>query len=117
MNPSEDLQFRLSHRGNPRPTRLMNIAFFLTPKSEVVWVSASGTIEQALERMKPNGFGSVPILDDDGGYVGTLSTGDLMWHLLDAERSRPGGALSSPLLRVRRRLDDSAVRIDADFPE
>src|SRR5450432_84301 len=112
MNPSQDLQFRLSHRGNPRPTRLMNVAFFLTPKSEVVWVSASGTIEQALERMKPNGFGSVPILDDDGGYVGTLSTGDLMWHLMEAPGPWQERARTTPLQRVRRRLNDGAVHID-----
>jgi CBS-domain-containing membrane protein len=115
MNHSQDLQFRLSHRGNPRPTRLMNVAFFLTPKSEVVWVSASGTVEQALERMKPNGFGSVPILDDDGGYVGTLSTGDLMWHLMQESGTWQAIARSTPLADVRRRLDDSAVHIDAEF--
>jgi CBS domain-containing protein len=93
----------------------MNIAFFLTPKSEVVWVSASGTVEQALERMKPNGFGSVPILDDDGGYVGTLSTGDLMWQLMQASGTWQECARSMPLLSVPRRLDDSAVHIDAEF--
>lgn len=93
----------------------MNIAFFLTPKSEVVWVSASGSVEQALERMKPNGFGSVPILDDDGGYVGTLSTGDLMWHLMGMDGAWQDLARATPLLGVRRRLDDSAVHIDADF--
>lgn len=93
----------------------MNIAFFLTPKSEVVWVSASGTVEQALERMKPNGFGSVPILDDDGGYVGTLSTGDLMWHLMEAGPTWQESASTTPLQRVRRRLNDGAVHIDAEF--
>jgi len=95
----------------------MNVAFFLTPKSEVVWVSASGTVAQALERMKPNGFGSVPILDDDGGYVGTLSTGDLMWHLMEAGGTWQETARSTPLLRVRRRLDDSAVHIDAELEQ
>ncbi len=34
--------------------------------------------------MKPNGFAAVPILDDDGGYVGTLSTSDLLWFLDNA---------------------------------
>ncbi|HTA88825.1 MAG TPA: CBS domain-containing protein [Polyangiaceae bacterium] len=93
----------------------MNVAFFLTPKSEVVWVNASGTVAQALERMKPNGFGSVPILDDDGGYAGTLSTGDLMWHLIEAGGACQETACSTPLLHVRRRLDDSAVHIDAEL--
>ncbi len=95
----------------------MNVAFFLTPKSEVVWVSASGSVSQALERMKPNGFGSVPILDDDGGYVGTLSTGDLIWSLMEADTAWAAQARRTPLLSVKRKLDDSAVHIDADFAE
>lgn len=62
--------------GARRPA--LNASWFLTPKSEVVWVSAQGSVEQAIERMKPNGFSAVPILDEEGAYVGTLSTGDLI---------------------------------------
>jgi CBS domain-containing protein len=90
----------------------MDVASFLTPKSEVVWVSASGTVEQALERMKPNGFAAVPILDDDGCYVGTLSTSDLMWFLLDAGAAWQERARTSSLLLVQRRLNGVAVHID-----
>jgi predicted transcriptional regulator len=92
-----------------------NIAFFLTPKSEVVWVSASGCIEQALERMKPNGFSAVPILDDEGCYVGTLSTSDLIWYLFESGSSWQERARATPLLNVPRRLHDSPVHIDADM--
>ena len=94
----------------------MDVASFLTPKTEVVWVSASGTVEQALERMKPNGFAAVPILDDDGRYVGTLTTSDLMWYLLDAGSSWQDRAHSTSLLVVPRRLHDSAVHIDTSIP-
>jgi len=62
----------------------MNVAFFVTPKSRVVWVNASGTLVQAIERMRPNGYTAVPVLDDRGGYVGTLTEGDILWHLLAA---------------------------------
>ena len=96
-------------------TPMINVAFFLTPKSEVVWVNASGTIEQALERMRPNGFGSVPVLDDDGGYAGTLSTGDLMWFLMRAPATWQACAHGTPLASVPRRLGNAAVHIDARF--
>jgi len=92
----------------------MYVSSFLTPKREVVWVSSTGTVEQALERMKPNGFSAVPILDDDGFYVGTLSTSDLMWFVLDTDRPWLERARSSPLLRVQRRFHGSAVPIDAE---
>jgi len=92
----------------------MPVSSFLTPKSEVVWVSSTGTVEQALERMKPNGFSAVPILDDDGRYVGTLSTSDLMWFLLDAAQPWQEYASAAPLLRVPRRLHGLAVQVDAE---
>ena len=101
---------------NHRERAAMNVAFFLTPKSEVVWVSASGSIEQALERMKPNGFSAVPILDDNGCYAGTLSTSDLMWYLLDSGQRWQERARSTPLSNVPRRLRDTPVHINASIP-
>ncbi|HVY32593.1 MAG TPA: CBS domain-containing protein [Polyangiaceae bacterium] len=83
----------------------------LTPKSEVVWLSAAGTLGEAIERMKPNGFAAVPILDDEGGYVGTLTEGDILWHLLDAVDPRL--ARDAPLLEVQRRTSYRPVHIDA----
>ena len=95
----------------------MDIASFLTPKSEVVWVSAEGTIAQALERMKPNGFGSVPILDEDGRYFGTLSTSDLIWHLIQARDFWQETAQITPLASVRRARNDDALRLTAGVPK
>ncbi len=90
---------------------MKNIAFLLTPKSEVVWVSANGTLGEALERMRPNGFAAVPLLDDAGGYVGTLTEGDVLWHLLDA--AQPKLAIEASVLAVKRRTNNRAVHIHA----
>lgn len=95
----------------------MDIASFLTPKSEVVWVSAEGTIAQALERMKPNGFGSVPVLDEDGCYFGTLSTSDLIWHLFEAGDSWQDTARLTPLANIRRARNDEALHVAAGLPK
>jgi predicted transcriptional regulator len=96
---------------------IMNIATFLTPKSAVVWVSAEGSVAQALERMRPNGFGSVPILDEEGRYLGTLSASDLMWHLLDAGNAWQERARSTSLMVVARARHDSAMSIEAGLPK
>jgi CBS domain-containing protein len=90
---------------------MKNIAFLLTPKSDVVWVSASGTLGEAVARMKPNGFAAVPILDDEGGYVGTLTEGDLLWHLLEARDLAL--AQRAPVLDIQRRTANRAVHINA----
>jgi len=90
---------------------MKNIAFLITPKSEVVWVSASGTLGEAIERMKPNGFAAVPLLDDEGGYLGTLTEGDILWHLLDAPDPRL--AQGASVRDVQRCTNNRAVHIDA----
>jgi len=90
---------------------MINMLFLLTPKSEVVWVSAYGTLGQAIERMKPNGFAAVPVLDDEGAYAGTLTEGDILWHLLDAPE--PELARAEPVLDVVRRSNYRAVHVDA----
>jgi len=59
----------------------MNIAFFLTPKSELIYELADSTMRQVLERMEHHGYSAIPILDREGKYVGTLTEGDLLWKI------------------------------------
>jgi CBS domain-containing protein len=59
----------------------MNIAFFLIPKKEVVYLNIHATMRQALERMEYHRYSAVPLLDDEGKYVTTLTEGDLLWML------------------------------------
>ena len=57
----------------------MNIAFFLTPKKDVVFVKSTSTLRQAMERMEYHTYTAIPILADKGRYIGTLTEGDLLW--------------------------------------
>ncbi|HUW63613.1 MAG TPA: CBS domain-containing protein [Spirochaetia bacterium] len=59
----------------------MNIAFFLLPKEEVVWLPLRSTMRQAVEKMEHHGYTALPILDDGGKYAGTLTEGDLLRKL------------------------------------
>jgi CBS domain-containing protein len=59
----------------------MNIAFFLTPKKDIVYQKESSTMRQALERMEYHRYSAIPIINDEGGYVGTLTEGDLLWKM------------------------------------
>ena len=59
----------------------MNILSFLTPKSEVTCVKLSFSLRQTMEKMENCSYTAVPVLDDDERYVGTLTEGDLLWHL------------------------------------
>ena len=59
----------------------MNIAFFLTPKSEVAYEYTDATMRQVIERMEHHGYTAIPLIDKTGKYVGTLTEGDLLWTL------------------------------------
>ncbi|MDD4503551.1 MAG: CBS domain-containing protein [Clostridiaceae bacterium] len=59
----------------------MNIAFFLTPKEEVIWISADSTMRQAIEKMEFHRYTAMPLVGDDGKYAGTITEGDILWCL------------------------------------
>lgn len=59
----------------------MNVAFFLTPKNEVIYEKISSTMRRAMERMEYHRYTSIPLLDDKGKYIGTLTEGDILWKI------------------------------------
>lgn len=61
----------------------MNILMLLTPKKDVRFLTTNLTIQQALNLLKRVRFNSVPLLDTEGYYIGTITEGDLLWHLAE----------------------------------
>ncbi len=68
----------------------MNIAFFLKPKSEVAYLFDYYSVRQGLEKMCHHGYASIPVLDKDGKYVGTVSEGNFLWYIVKGENSENG---------------------------
>lgn len=61
----------------------MNILMLLKPKSEVAYLLDTWTVRQGLEKMRAHGYAAIPVLTKDGTYVGCVSEGDFLWHLVD----------------------------------
>ena len=61
----------------------MNAAFFLIPKSQTAFIENDDTFRQGLEKMRHHGYTAIPVIDKAGRYVGTLTEGDFLWHLID----------------------------------
>ncbi|MGN0484486.1 MAG: CBS domain-containing protein [Lachnospiraceae bacterium] len=61
----------------------MNILFFLIPKEEVSYIYEDNSVRQGIEKMRAHGYTAIPVLTRDGKYVGTISEGDFLWHLVD----------------------------------
>lgn len=65
----------------------MNIASFLQPKAEVTYLRDHMTIRQGLEKLKRSGYTAVPVIDVEDRYVGVISEGDFLWHILSRNDS------------------------------
>lgn len=61
----------------------MNILRFIIPKSSVEYIYTTSTVRQALEKMKYHHYVAIPVLDEEGLYVGTLRNDDLFKYFLD----------------------------------
>ncbi len=60
----------------------MNILRFIIPKSSVVCLDKSSTVRQALEKMRFHRYAAIPVLDEEGLYVGTLRNDDIFKYFL-----------------------------------
>lgn len=61
----------------------MNILKLLKPKACIDYVYDDNTARQALERMKAHGFTALPVINDKGEYVKTMSEGDFLWFMIN----------------------------------
>lgn len=62
----------------------MNIAFFLKPKSEVVYLYSDMTVRQAYERMTRGGYTAIPMINREGKYICTLAEGDFLRFIVNS---------------------------------
>ncbi|MGO4545061.1 CBS domain-containing protein [Paenibacillus sp. 2TAB23] len=95
----------------------MNIAFFLLPKQEVVCLTQDATLRQTLERMEYHRYTAVPIINDDGGYAGTVTEGDLLWYIKDHADLTLDQTNKIRLADVPLRMNNKTVRIDANMDD
>ena len=95
----------------------MNIAFFLLPKKEVVYMTIHSTMRQALERMEYHRYTAIPLIDEKGRYAGTITEGDLLWRL----KNMPNLSLSCTekilLKDIPQQVNNQPVKIDSQIQD
>ena len=98
----------------------MNIAYFLIPKSRIAFLYDHNTFRQGLEKMRLRGYTAIPVIDRAGHYVGTVSEGDFLWHVIsDGTAARQCSMKDLEDLRIRDIISDKypAVRITVSMDE
>ncbi|MBE6049489.1 MAG: CBS domain-containing protein [Clostridium sp.] len=93
----------------------MNIAFFLTPKNEVVCERVESSMRQVMERMEHHGYTAIPLIDKNGKYIGTLTEGDLLWKLKNTPDLNFKNTESVKVSDIPRRIVHKSVSINADI--
>ena len=87
----------------------MNVAFFLIPKSQVTYLTEGSSFRQGMEKLHHHGYTALPVVSQDGKYLGSISEGDFLWNIMsmgsidpfDLEDARIDDIISDRIRSVR----------------
>ena len=96
---------------------IINILFFLTPKAEVAFLENNFSLRQTLEKMEHYHYAAIPILDDNGEYIGTLTEGDILWFCRHNDMVGLKWSESLSLTDVPRRHDYATVNASSNMED
>lgn len=94
----------------------MNILFWLTPKEKVAYIYDDSTLRQAMEKMEIYRYATIPVLDREGHYYGTISEGDLLWYVKENKKAFE----QSEKLRINqipRKKDNLKITIETEMDD
>ena len=95
----------------------MNALFLLKSKASVALVYDDNTLRQGLERMRAHGYTAIPVISRDGDYVGCISEGDFLWHMVDSGEIDIRSQENYLIKDILRKDWNPAVRVDVSMEE
>lgn len=94
-----------------------NLFSNLTPKASTYYMSTTGSIRQALEKFDFHKFTVVPLLDEEGNYISTVSEGDLLRYIKQTNGLNLKKLENVLLKDIEHYRPYKSLRIDCDFKE
>ncbi len=94
-----------------------SIIYLLKPKASVAFLNDHCTLRQGLEKMRFHRYTAIPVIAEDGTYVGTVSEGDFLWHMLDSGMYSMNSQEDYSISDILRNGWNPAVRIDTTMDE
>ncbi|MCH5324728.1 MAG: CBS domain-containing protein [Eubacterium sp.] len=61
----------------------MNLAKIMTPKILTAHIHENDSVRQGLEKLRSHGFTAVPVLDTNERYLGAITEGDFLRHIIN----------------------------------
>ena len=95
----------------------MNIAKIMIPRACTVFLNEKQTVRQGWEVMTRNGYTAIPVLDAQQHYIGCVSEGDFLRHILDTGSLDKLDMENHRVRELVRRDFCPPIRIDATAEE
>ena len=95
----------------------MNILFFLTPKNETAYIECTDSVRQAMEKMEHHRYSCIPILVEDGSYIGVITEGDLLWGVKNLSMVNMKEAERMSIMIINRKYDYKAVHVETTMEQ
>ena len=95
----------------------MNVLMLLKPKETVKYIYENNTLRQGLEKMRAHSYTAIPVISDDGKYVGTVSEGDFLYYIFDLRNNAITEKEKHRVSDIIRKQFNPAVKIDVSMDE
>lgn len=95
----------------------MNILFYLVPKSDVMFLYDDFSVRQAMEKMEYHKYSSVPIINREGNYVGTLTEGDILWEFKRRKNASMTDMEEVKIRTLPRKRDNEPINVNCNIED
>ncbi len=95
----------------------MNIAKIMIPKISTAFLNETNTVRQGLEKFTRYGYTAVPVLNENGVYVGTVTEGDFLRHVMKMGSAEMRDHESYIIRDIIRKDFCPSLKIEADQAE
>src|SRR5690625_881884 len=95
----------------------MNFLYYLLPKEKVAYINDDSTLRQAMEKMEHHRYTAVPIINEEGKYVGVLREGDILWYIKNLNAFDLQVAEQININKVPRVKDHKSITVSANLKE
>jgi CBS-domain-containing membrane protein len=95
----------------------MEISSFLLPKDQVAYISSSLSMLEAMNQLEEHHYTAIPIIDQEGKYIGTLSEGDLLWKLKNTPGLTFNNMENIPVKDIQNHFHNESVAINAQMED
>ena len=95
----------------------MIVLMLLKPKDTVQYIYENNTLRQGFEKMRAHSYTAIPVISEDGKYVGTVSEGDFLYYIVDKRDNSMKHQEQKQIKDILRKRFNPAVQVNVTMRE